>query len=251
MNRKVDTVDVFATPYEAWSHRETTHEEALDLIKNQGLHPIEALRVKDKLIERVSTPVEAASRMLRESVDQALERHIDDALEASDEYRHLRSLMPQDVPEALNSYQGEFPHYDCAEVDNAINNHGVEIAEGQFLFHGGLWPGITPNVTTSRPFSTSFCPQVALRNAEWRGKAYDAGRLDLMVVRVKDPKTKAYVFSLDGDHGNEKEVVFASGAELSLVRETHIADISVSKMDSNLRKETKVIPAYVVEIEIS
>lgn len=251
MNRKVDAIDVFATPYEAWSTRKTSQEEALDLMKNQGVHPIAALQVKDKLIERVSTPLEAASRMLRERVDQALERHIDDALEASDEYRHLRSLMPQDVPKALNSYQGEFPHYDCAEVDNAINSHGVEIAEGQFLFHGGLWSSNTPNVTTSRPFSTSFCPQVALRNAEWRGKAYDAGRLDLMVVRIKGPKTKAYVYSLEGNHGNEKEIVFASGAELALVSKTHIADISVSKMDSKLRQEKKVIPAYVVEIEIS
>lgn len=251
MDRKVDVVDVFSPPYEVWSNRETSHEEALDLFKNQGVDPIAAFRAKDKLIERVSTPFEAASRMLRERADKELDRHIEDALKASDNYRHLRSLMPQDVPEALNSYQGEFPHYDCTEVDNAINSHGVEIAGGQCLFHGGLWSSVTPNVTTSRPFSTSFCPQVALRNAQWGGKAYDAGRLDLMVVRVKDPKTKAYVYSLEGDHGHEKEVLFASGAELALVSETHIADIPVSKVDSNLREEKKDIPVYVVEIEIS
>ncbi|UUE94483.1 hypothetical protein [Comamonas thiooxydans] len=251
MNKKVDVVNVLSTPYEAWSMRSTSPQEALELVKNKGLSLIDAFQVKDELVERVSTHVEAASRILREGVDRGLEHHIDDALAASDEYRHLRSLMPQNAPEALNAYQGEFPHYDCEEVDKAINNHGVEAAEGQVLFHGGLWSSDSPEVTTSRPFSTSFCPQVALRNAEWRGKAYDAGRIDLMVLRVKNSQTKAFAYSLEGDHGNEKEVVFASGAKLTLVRETHIADVSVHKVDQNLRESQKSVPAYVVEVEIS
>ncbi|CFL01736.1 hypothetical protein [Burkholderia pseudomallei] len=119
------------------------------------------------------------------------------------------------------------------------------------MFHGGHWASDSPTLTTSRPFSTSFCPQVALRNAEWKGKAYDAGRVDLMVVRVTQPKTKAYAYSREGNHGNEKEVVFASGAQLTRVRETHIADIPVSKVTSGIQTEEKVVPAYVVEVEIS
>ncbi len=119
------------------------------------------------------------------------------------------------------------------------------------LFHGGHWASDNPTITTSRPFSTSFCPQVALRNAEWKGKAYDAGRVDLMVVCVTQPKTKAYAYSREGNHGNEKEVVFASGATLTRVRETYIADIPVSKVTSGIQTEEKVVPAYVVEVEIS
>lgn len=251
MGRKTGVVNVFATPYEDWSKRDTTTEEALDLINSQGLSMIEALQVNDKLIEVVSTHSEAAARMLRQRADNGLEGHIDRALDASAEYRALRELMPLDMPEALSSYQGEFSEHDWAMADEAIKAHGVEIAEGQFLFHGGHWASDNPTITTSRPFSTSFCPQVALRNAEWKGKAYDAGRVDLMVVCVTQPKTKAYAYSREGNHGNEKEVVFASGATLTRVREIYIADIPVSKVTSGIQTEEKVVPAYVVEVEIS
>jgi hypothetical protein len=251
MGGKAAVVNVFATPYEVWTRRKTTIEEALDLHNNAGLSIIEALEVKDKLTEVVATPAEAATRMLRVGADNGLERHIDDALDTSAEYRHLRDLMPLDVSEALSSYQGEFSEDSLTLADEAIKAHGVEIAEGQFLFHGGQWPSDSLTSNTSRPFSTSFCPQVALRNAEWKGKAYDAGRVDLMVVRVTQPKTKAYAYSREGNHGNEKEVVFASGAQLTRVRETHIADITAYKVNSGLQQEKKVVPAYLVEVEIS
>ncbi|CFL01740.1 hypothetical protein [Burkholderia pseudomallei] len=121
-------MNVFATPYEAWSKRNTTTDEALDLVKNKGLSVIEALQVNDKLIDAVSTHTEAATHMLRQCADNGLEGHIDRALDASAEYRILRDLMPHDVPEALSSYQGEFLEHDWAMADEAIKAHGVEIA---------------------------------------------------------------------------------------------------------------------------
>lgn len=251
MGTKSAVVNVFAAPYEVWTRRKTTPEEALDLCQNHGVSMIEALNVKDKLIEVISTHTAAATRMLRERVDNGLEFHIDNALSTSAEYRNLRDLMPPNEPEALSAYRNEFTEGGLALADEAIKAHGVEIAEGQLLFHGGRWPGDSPTLTTSRPFSTSFCPQVALRNAEWMGKAYDAGRIDLMVVCVTQPKTKAYVYSRDGNHGNEKEVVFASGAKLTHVGETHIADFPVSKVTSGLQEERKNVPAYLVQVEIS
>lgn len=251
MGKKAAVVNVFAKPYEVWTTRKTSIEEAVELHKNQGLSMIEALEVKDECIEVVSTHTEAAVHMLRERADNGLEFHIDDALDTSAEYRDLRDLMLPDVPEALSSYQGEFSEDGLTLADEAIKAHGVEIAEKQFLFHGGHWTSDSSTITTSRPFSTSFCPQVALRNAEWGGKAYDADRVDLMVVCVKQPETKAYAFSREGDHGNEKEVVFASGAKLTRVSETYITDFPVSKVTSDLQQEHKVVPAYLVEVEIS
>lgn len=251
MEKKVGVVNVFDKPYQVWSQRKTTAEEALELVKKKGLTYIEALEVDDKLIEEVSTHTQAASYMIRVAVDNGLEGHIDRALDDNAEYRCLRELMPKEVPEALNAYQGSFPHYDEVKVNEAINTHGVEISDGQVLFHGGQWASEENTFTASRPFSTSFCPQVALRNAEWRGKAYDSGRVDLMVVRVTEPVTKAYAYSREGDHGNEKEIVFASGAQLKLVRETHVADISVRKITTGIQEETKIVPAYVVEVELS
>lgn len=244
-------VNVFVKPYEKWSKRKTTQEEALDLINNKKFPVLEALEVNDKLIEVVSTHIEAAARMLRERSDNGLEFHIDRALDKSVEYRALRELMPQDVPDALSSYQGNFSEHDLEAADKAIKTYGAEIAEGQWLFHGGYWASNSSTITTSRPFSTSFCPQVALRNAEWKGKAYDAGRVDLMVVRVTRPNTKAYVYSREGNHGNEKEVVFASGAQLTRMRETRIADFPVYKISSSFQRENKIVPAYLVEIQIS
>ncbi|MQA19322.1 hypothetical protein [Rugamonas rivuli] len=251
MGEKVDVIDVFEKPYEVWSRRKTTVEEALELVKTQGLSILEALEPKDKLLEIVATHHEAAHRMLRVRADNGLEFHIDRALDESPAFRHLQGLMPQDVPQPLSEYQCSYPEYDKEMVDSAINTHGVKVAQGQFLFHGGEWGVTGDTLTTSKPFSTSFCPQVALRNAEWRGKAFDAGRVDLMVVRVAQPATNTYVYSREGEHGNEKEIVFASGAKLERVRETYVTDITAYKMHANLTQEEKVVPAYLVEVEIS
>ncbi|MFT8930769.1 MAG: hypothetical protein ABF976_06300 [Acetobacter syzygii] len=251
MGKEAGVVDVFSTPYEVWSKRDTTIEEALDLVNNKGLSVIEALQVNDKLIEVVSTHAEAATRILCQRSDNGLEGHIDRALDASAEYLTLRKLMPQDEPEVLSAYQGKFSECDWPTADAAIKTYGVAIAEGQCLFHGGHWASDNSSITTSRPFSTSFCPQVALRNAEWNGKAYDAGRVDLMVVCVKGTTNKAYAYSREGNHGNEKEVVFASGTQLTRVNETFIADIPVSKALPNSSLVEKCVPAYVVEVELS
>lgn len=251
MKRKIGVVNVFTKPYEHWSKRDAALDEALDLINRHGLHPSKALRVNDKLLDVIATPIEAAAYMLRKRADNGIEFHIDRALDSSSEYRDLQALMPQETPAELSAYQSTFPEYDMAATNAAINAHGAALADGQYLFHGGFWPGDEASFTTSRPFSTSFCPQVALRNADWNGKAYDNGRVDLMVVRVTKPNTKAFAYSRKGDHGHEKEVVFASGARLTRVRETHIADIPVYKVTSGLRTDEKIAPAYITEVEIS
>ena len=250
MEKKLSVVNVFASPHKEWSKRMTTEKERSELFK-KGLSVLEALEVNDELIATVANHSEAATHMLRRVADNGLENHIDRALTTSPEFRALRDLMPQDEPEALRSYQSQFPNHDDATADEAIKAYGVEMAEGQTLFHGGLWASASPTITTSRPFSTSFCPQVALRNADFRGKAYDAGRLDLMVVRVTQPKTKAYAFGRESDHGHEKEVVFASGAHLTRVTETYIADVTVAKAISGTHVETKEVPGYLIEVEIS
>lgn len=249
MRNDVGVVDVFAKPFRKWSRRATTEEERVALL-NQGLSFIEVLEVNDQLLAHVSTHIQAAEYMLLTGADNALEWHIDRALDASAEYRDLRALMPRQVPAALESYQGEFSEEDWALADEAINCNGTLLADGQILFHGGLWPVASRTFTTARPFSTSFCPQVALRNAEWDGKAYDAGRVDLMVVTAMQSGTMGYAYGREGTHGNEKEVVFASAAQLTRVRETYVCDISVYKGTSSLRQFSKFVPAFVVEVEI-
>ena len=181
--------------------------------------------------------------------DGAFEWFLDDALEHNSAYSFLSSKVPPETPPALLDYQEKYPDYNPEEVDREINSFGVILAEGQCLFHGGLWPSHTIPFPTDRPLSTSFNPQKAWNNAVWQGKAYDAGRIDLIVLKVTSEKSKAYYYGPGGQHGHEKEVLFATGATLRFVSRTHVCDGTVY-MSRDFLERTKVVPVYVIEAEI-
>lgn len=243
-------VNIFAKSYQNYSYRDATNEE-LSSRMALGLSVCEAMNIPDELIATVTNAVEAASYMLKVGRDNGLEWHIDEVLDQSSEYAELRKSMPRTDPTALITYRNSFTQKSLAPADAAIKKYGITLAEGQILFHGGFWnEAIDKTITTSRPFSTSFCPQVALRNAEWKGKAYDAGAVNLMVVRVTEPNTKAYILSMDDEKGNEKEVVFASGAKITLVNRIFVGEYAVRKYFDFQNLEKKV-PAYVLEVNIS
>ncbi len=110
--------------------------------------------------------------------------------------------------------------------------------------------GLTTFVT-NQPLSTSFCPQVALRNAEWRGKAYDEGKIDLFVINVIEPNTNIFFYNLNEELGNEKEVLFASGATLQLVSKTFVGMHVVAKANLDYSTSKKTVPIHILEIDIS
>jgi hypothetical protein len=89
---------------------------------------------------------------------------------------------------------------------------------------------------------------VALRNAEHKGKAYEAHRVDLFVICVAASATKAFVYKRNGlGLGHENEVLFASGASLSFISQNLVRhDHPVGKADC----ATKQVPLYVLEIEL-
>jgi len=158
--------------------------------------------------------------------------------------------MPPKTPASLSDFQQNYPNYVASKVDAEINEIWYTPSHGQFLFHGGVWPNNSANtLVLSGPFSTSFCPQVALRNAEWKGKAYDDGQIDIFVLRVANPQTNVFAFRRKGTKmGNEKEVLFSSGAKLVLHNRTLIRnDYQVAKAHHS----TKQVPVYVIEVEIS
>ncbi len=156
--------------------------------------------------------------------------------------------MPSRTPAEISCYQKDYQKCDLSAVSSAIDQSGSLLSREQYLFHGGLWPG-GKSFITSRPLSTSLCPQVALRNAEHKGKAYDAGRLDLLVLRVVDPATKAFVFKRKGTNlGHECEVLLASNACLTLTNQTQIRDdYMAAKFDCPIKK----IPVYVLDVDVS
>lgn len=110
------------------------------------------------------------------------------------------------------------------------------------MFHAGAaqWQ---PSFVTTRPLSTSFCPDVALRNAEHKGKAYHNGRIDLFVLQAHQPATAVFVFRRERTNlGHENEVLFAAGAQVVVTRSDLIrTDYHVS-LDGN---NYKSIPIYV------
>lgn len=74
-----------------------------------------------------------------------------------------------------------------------------------------------------------------------------------MVLRVLSPRTNVYVFKQKGtDKGHEKEVVFASGAKLTKVKEHYITHRTAYKSDNNSQQLLeKLVPIYVLEVNIS
>lgn len=240
-------VNVFSTPYEAWTTRNATLEEMHVHIREHG-HVLPF--VNDTLKARISNHFDAAIYMSNNVADNGLENFIDSYLDRDASYRTLRQAMPPKTPAALFDFQQRYPNFSALDVDREINNIGHTLSEGQCLFHGGLWANNLENtVTLTSPFSTSLCPQVALRNAEWRGKAYDAGQIDLFVLRAEDPRTNVFSFRRKGAKmGNEKEVLFASGAKLTLQRRTLVGNnFSVGKYNHS----SKNIPIFVIEVGVS
>lgn len=242
-------VNVFKNPYELWDERDQTVDE---MIQSGNFH----YRVKVKLNSLVTNHLEAAAHMLSNVVDNQLEQFIKNDLNRSLSYKKMREGMPSQTPKSISDYQNRFQSGGFHNVSSDINNIGKKLSEGQRLFHGGLWPiDLGEKFTTSRPFSTSFCAQIALRNAKWGGKAYDAGEINLFVLRVVTPQTNVFCCRINGTNkGHEAEVLFASGAELTLRSKTLIrSDSKVFKSDGNIAGGVvdKEVPAYVIEVDIS
>lgn len=233
-------VDTFTPAYEAWETRPATVDE---MIANG--HPGD---IKVGLLARIADAHAAADYMAGVAVDNGLSNHIRSVLSESSAYKAWQSAMPSKTPTEISRYQKDYQKCDLSAASEEIDKYGCPLNAGQCLFHGGLWLGGN-SLITSRPLSTSLCPQVALRNAEFRAKAYDAGRLDLFVLRVINPTTKAFVFKRKGTKlGHESEVLLASGACLTLKSESLIRSDYRSGKYNHPDKE---IPIYVLDVDVS
>lgn len=202
-------VDTFFHPLKLYKERAATLEEMLEA---KAIH----LRIQTELEADITNAYEAATHMAKVGAEPRLGDYINTALDSSAAYRAWKQAMPSKTPPQLSRYQKSYPHCDIEEVSAEIQMFGHTLSEGQCLFHGGLWPTADSLLLkTNRPLSTSFCPQVALRNAEQGGKAYDAERIDLFVLKAASPKTKVFTYKRKNTNlGHENEVVFAAGAVL-------------------------------------
>lgn len=242
-------IDPFSPiPFQKWSQRNLSVDEMMEVQRTTGRI---AYTANDQLLAEVHTPLEAAHYIVQEGADNSLGAFINNALDAPGAHKVWRDQMPGRTPPGIAKYQSQYPYYDRAAVDAEVHTHGVFLPVGQVLFHGGLWPiGANSMLTTTEPFSTSFCPQVALRNGEHWGKAYNAGEIHLFAVRIENPSVRAFVFRRRGtNQGHENEVLFASGIQLRLINKTLIRnDYPASGGFDTPRIQ---IPAYVLEVGLS
>lgn len=205
-------------------------------------------RVPSSICLTISSPYTAAVHMCQVGADNGLEGHIDDSLENDKNFEEVLSLMPVPTPEIFVDYKTKPKNINAEELNETILKVGKCLSKNQYLFHGGTWEDGNETITTQRPLSTSFCPQIAMRNAEYNGKAFDAGRIDLLVLKVLYPKTPVFVYNKAIDQNGEKEVLFASGARLKKLWTHKISDNYKVMSKSG---ETKNISTYVIMIEIS
>lgn len=240
-------LDEFSPPYEIWSERKLTYDEILS--GKYSYHEIN-WGIKEQLKKIISTPYDAAKHMVEVGVDGRLSNFIEKSLQESNIFKSWRSNMPSSIPRNIAKYQKSYLKCDLSAVDNDINDFGCFPSEGQYFFHGGyLFGAGILGFNTLKPLSTTLCPQVALREAEHLGKAYDKDEIHLYVLRVTNPRTKVYVFRHNRSNlGYEKEILFGARANLNLIRKTLItSSYLVGKFEYN----DKNIPAYVIEVSIS
>ena len=223
-----------------------TQEEMLGHMKQFGYF---ASTTKDQLLGKISTPLEAAKHMVTKAVDEKLNSHLQREIDSSGSYDSWRRGMPSQTPPAIAKYQKDFPDYDSRAVDDAISQNDFHLPLGQTLFHGGVWPNSSSNsLVTNRPLSTTLLPSVALRNAEHKGKAYHAGEIQLMVLTIKDPSIRSFVFRKSGTLlGHEHEVLLPSGIKLTIRDRICVRKDYPSGLDGI---NTKPIPGLVLDVDV-
>ncbi|WP_434172262.1 hypothetical protein AHYW_001412 [Providencia manganoxydans] len=253
-------VNQFQIPYEWYNTRPVTDAEMMARMAN-GCPP--ALCFQDEklnLIDTINTPDKATRYLLEGNNRNPIENHVTDSLEdAASMYFTAQSKMPKQTPSELINYQSSYgSSTNMTAVNSEILNHGKLLSNGQILFHGGgilnnLQPG--SSVTITKPFSTSFCPMKALTNGEWKGKYYDENEANIIVITVNDAVTKSFIFDIqEFDKGHEKEVLFATGATLTVTSKTLISNsYPVHKMDPNNKFNvlSKNVNAYLIHATIS
>ncbi len=235
-------IDPFIKPYVHCKTRVRTTEEAIEAYKLTGVFSLNEIVQTTK----ISTGQEAANHVCSTDLDNGLSNHIEHALKDNNCYSAWLQAMPSKTPTNLKHYKNNYQTHNATLVDSEINSYGAFLSPEQVLFHGGLWPLGNPHDTT-RPLSTTLCPSVALRNALYKGKAYDANRIDLMVLTVKSSVTKAFAYKKNMRLGHEKEVLFASGARLTLISEKLIRP----NYRACNEHHCKDVPIYVQMIEIN
>lgn len=93
---------------------------------------------------------------------------------------------------------------------------------------------------------------MALREAEWGGKAYNANLVCLYLLRICSQDTRVFVFDpARSDKGHEKEVLFASGTRLIFRAERVVrTNYTVHQVTHDLRTKSKPVTFSICEVDV-
>ncbi len=238
-------INIFSSPYEYCVTKRPTFNEERDYLEQHGSR----MPTQREVVSVVYNHFQAAIHIAKTPMDGEFEWFVDAALSEDSAYSDLRGMMPVETPPALLDYQEKHTSYNRRHFESELDEFGVYLSRGQVIYHGGLWPMNVDRFVTDRPLSTTFNPQKAWLVAVHNGKAYRAGRLDIFVITVSASSTKSYHYTPDSQHGHEREVVFATGAELRIISDTYVCD-GVVYSGIPFSDEKKQVPVHVIEVDI-
>ncbi|MBQ4836792.1 hypothetical protein [Pseudoalteromonas luteoviolacea] len=242
---KLDLINVFEQPYEFCKYTELSSEEMDRYFEEHN----EIKTVRKEFLYEIKTHFDAAKHIADKLCDSHLESHIDRHLQSDSKFKKLLNKMPK-LTEQIKLHKTGYNSCNESQLIKEMSSLCYSLSDGQVLFHGGhLLKNGQEEVILDRPLSTSFCPQIALRNAQWRNKAGEAGVLELYILTLRDSNTNVFVFdpnNQDDEKRHEKEVLFQRGLSLKLKSRIKVKDHEFSMPGKKIR-----YPINLVELEAS
>ena len=130
-----------------------------------------------------------------------------------------KETFSNDLSKNLKNYQEYNTDYNIDDLKNEIDTNGVIIPEGQYLFHGGFL-NLSDNDERylDRIFATSITPEEAFFHGTLGGRAYANKKIEILIILVKELKTKSLILFSDGAVlSHEYEVLFTTGLLLKVL----------------------------------
>lgn len=244
----LNKINFFDYVYVIHEYREPTKEEIKFAADNNILITYMYIGVECGIKKVIPSAFGAAKHMAEVHSDNELGNRLSNFLETGDEFKQWKINIPKITPKELHKYQNIYVTSDLCAVNKEILENKTVLTFGQELFHGGRWDGPVGGIKiTTRPLSTTFCPQVALREADHGDKAYREERIDICVLKIMHDDIHAYAFGNEGNHGNEKEVLLEDNLIIKKVSEEKFCDKYHAYVPPN---KEKYIPVYVVVLEV-
>ena len=241
-------INPFEKPYIVYNTHSPTIEE-MKINDHNGIFFNTPIR--DDIKQIIGNHTIAAKYVLEGNDANEVENYITQFLKNSSEYRIWRENMPSITPQCFKDYQQK-SKYSSVELDDYFKNCESFLSEGQVLFRGGKYHGVInqclrcPQIT-----STTFCPQVALREAEWNGKAYNDDEINLWLITIRNPQIKIFIYNFfKSKMGNEKEVVLQSDCKFFLREKILINDHYKVFSPHTPNPLSKYVCAYLLYVDV-